>query len=266
MTRKRLLPERMRPACTTTDVPSTRLNITADKWCWQRVGDLIYKTYIGVVDLTRDSLATIKRAAIHGWKIDLMSRDKRMSHEHHKMSNNRFVLATEHHKRTFLSHNPWAVRAAAIGALPDARSLNKSVTVHYQEVHACDCGQVLPVRRHWMWQCQPLAQAKHTKNNIEEGLAVRCVTMYKQPRLRSYVVNHELVQALRQNAVAAVRPDVPAPDALRPQRPRSCKSPYPAPRMGYPCQRLSLSACAAEHHLTGVQAPGARRRARVTKR
>ena len=200
MVHKQLLPERYRPAFTANELPTTRFSIVVAKWCWQPVEHLKYKTYLGMLDLARDSIAVIKKAAAHGWRIDLMTRDTRTSHEHAKMNSNKYVLATEYHGRTFHANEVWAHRAAAVGALPDHRHLNKSIAVGRQEVQGCHCGQPAPDRRHMMWRCAPVSQTHQPKNNLEEALAVRCVTMHRQPRLRTFSVDWDLVHALSQNA------------------------------------------------------------------
>lgn len=129
---------------------STRLTKITEKWGWHPRDSMRYFTTRGLIDLTSDSLAVIKRAAADGWSFDIASRDNRTRGRATWLkTQQKYEVVTKAHQELYCG--TWARRAAAIGVLPSARELNRSVNIARQVSPTCDkCTEAVPTRRHFL--------------------------------------------------------------------------------------------------------------------
>ena len=165
---------------------------------------MVYDTVVGRLCLTRDSKSVILRAARHGWIADLASRDKRCSAISDQLAKGDHVLAYGWHKAIYNSGKAWAWRAASVGCLPDARSLNRSLILDRKASPLCMCGKQLADRRHWMFECSPVPQRTRLKNDTEKSLALRLVKMHmRRAHHNDYIMPglSEAIQALSSTRV-----------------------------------------------------------------
>ena len=207
------------------------MNEVALRWGWLRTGDFTYNTPAGPLDLETDGRATLRHAAIDGWKAYLLRRDKRCAREGRASELGALQRrpVTEVHERWAATN--WQQERIALGAAMDHRSrawLSKKKPTDGTPPEICPCGVPEPTRRHWMWEC-PAAGAPFAtsdipteEDSIEHSLGVPMLAYTPPSPPIDTSASAVLVRALRQDRQADGTPILIASDGgvQDPTRPR----------------------------------------------
>ena len=147
---------------------------TLEKWSWKELDEARFQTPEGIIDLTRDTKATIEDAAEAGWFRDMLAKDNRggmvvngadasLTHE----------LVLGHHQ-SLAAGKSMAERMMAVGSTFDYRTMYKR-----GEAAVCHlCGDAEPSRRHWLWDCTGCLPNR-PESDVEAGLCVPLVPKMK---------------------------------------------------------------------------------------
>ena len=138
-------------------VADTRYQEVLSKWNWTEAGKHEINTPEGLLNLTLDGEAAIKKAARKAWM--------RRAWQHEKRGYTSDILEqwepwTRLHDEWFMDKSKgWVGLDVALGNCPDY----KRMKVQTDDPVVCTCGQVNPSRRHWMSECE------HTKNKVPDA-------------------------------------------------------------------------------------------------
>jgi ribonuclease HI len=135
----------------------------------------------------------------------MATRDNRWKDTVYMLTENTKTVCLDIQKKFFREHSTYAMRAAALGSLPDGISLNKGKCIKYALAPPCFCGTVAKetTRRHWMWE-GPHAPRPNLKpnNDLEDGLAARVIDLPQKPQERAEYERASTVEALKRAKTA----------------------------------------------------------------
>ena len=181
----------------------SRLEAFIKTWGWNQIDESRFRTPEGILDVTRDSEATIKKAARKGWQRTLWREEPRVSDP----VTQRLLQVKEPYLEV---HGKWARGcdggdvAVAMGAAKDHRLYEwlskKTQNKHGQGLDLkCRCGAANPTRRHWAWDCTEFKcspPAESPECQLGEVLGVHLVSKPREPRPASEECVQGLVDAL----------------------------------------------------------------------
>jgi hypothetical protein len=171
---------------------------------------------MGELDLEADGDATITVVAEDAWATSQWQYDNRAKDEQSQKLLETAVPYMQVH-REWLESGTSEMKRAAVGAAMDCRSAEWAAKAGGKELETfeCACGELLPTRRHWMWECQtipgvplpPQGNAEKPRCELEAGLGVRLVPRAPKAKKRSVQCPVGIITAIRQKTASA--PDRP---------------------------------------------------------
>ena len=174
------------------------------KWKWTELGNYKYATPEGDIDLCRDGDATIVQYCERAWQRQMWSEDERGNKPCSIPMYEQGHPGMQAHVK-FMS-GPRANRRAAVGCTLDHRAMASMLRKQGKQSKvgnlSCMCGDLLPDRRHWAYNCtalnRPLPAAPRC--DTEGGLATRFVPHFRRAAERTNAVNGNIYDVLKRLA------------------------------------------------------------------
>ena len=173
----------------------------AQKWGWQLVRPGVYRAPEGNLDLECTGCATIRFLAEEGWKRHVAIRDKRIGPDDRQGLGSRYFVTEVHQKWAFRGRQHQRI---ALGRGLDFRArafLNAQCVQRGEELPegACRCGEPLPTRRHWLWDCPafPREGAVPPEDSAAHGLVLRTLPIPQHRGEIQPAVDLPIAEALR---------------------------------------------------------------------